>query len=200
MATSFEQVRNFSPKKMGRKPKWCLQNAREGFGIYTGHFSSAKADMLAQKKNGTLHPFNTLPKNVAVPVYLDTTAKAEHVEVYDKGVWYSDGKKVSAPKASTVFGWGECCDNVRVVKPVSAGFLPTKGWWQYGDKDARIGKLASFMRKEFPSYTSKKALGDYFGKYLKKSITEFQKRTGLYPDGCVGAKTYAKLKKFGFKA
>lgn len=199
MTTKFEQYRNFNPKKMGTKKGWCLANADAGFGIKTAKYASAKADMLAQKKNGTLHPYSTLPKNVAVPVYIDTTSQYEHIEVCDKGVWYSDGKKVSAPKASTVFGWGELCDGVRVVKAVSAGFLPTRGWWEEGDKDERIGKLASFMYKTFPKYTSKKALGDYFGKYLKKSITEFQKRTNLYPDGCVGEQTYDKLKKYGFK-
>lgn len=197
--TKFEQYRNFNIKSMGKLKGYCLQNCRQGFGIKTGKYVSAKADMLAQKKNGTLHPYSTLPKNVAVPVYIDTSSKYEHVEVCDKGVWYSDGKKVSAPKASTVFGWGELCDGVRVVKAVSAGFLPTRGWWEEGDKDERIGRLASFMRKTFPAYTSKKALSDTFNKYLKKSITEFQKRTGLYPDGCVGEKTYNKLKKYGFK-
>lgn len=195
----YEQVLTFNPSKMGKVKGYCEQNARQGFGIRTGHFPSAKADMLAQKKNGTLHPFNTLPKNVAVPVYIDTSSKYEHVEVYDKGIWWSDGKKVNGPKASTVFGWGEFCDNVRVVKVASAKFLPTRGWWQEGDNDERIGKLASFMYKNFPKYTSKKALGNYFGKFLRSSIVQFQKRTGIYPDGCVGEKTYAKLKQYGFK-
>lgn len=197
MAT-YEQVREFSIKKMGTKKGWCEQNTRQGFGINTGHYPSAKADMLAQKKGGTLHSFSTLPKNVAVPVYLNT-GEYGHAEVCDKGVWYSDGKKTSAPKSSIVAGWGELCDNVRVVKVASSTFLPTRGWWQQGDCDARIGQLASFMYKTFPAYTNKKALGNYYGFYIKKAITEFQKRTGLYPDGCVGAKTYAKLKEYGFK-
>lgn len=200
MASKFEQYRDFNPKQMGKKKGWCLANCREGYGIHTGKYSSAKADMLAQKKNGTLHAYNTLPKNVAVPVYIDTSSQYEHVEVCDKGVWYSDGKKVSAPKASTVFGWGELCDGVRVVKAVSAGFLPTRGWWQMGDNDERIGKLSAFMYKNFPKYTSKKAVGNYFGKYLRSSIVQFQKRTNLNPDGYVGEQTYNKLKKFGFKA
>ena len=55
------------------------------------------------------------------------------------------------------------------------------------------------MFRTFPKYTSRKALGSYYGQYIKKSITEFQRRTGLYPDGCVGKITYAKLKEYGFK-
>lgn len=79
------------------------------------------------------------------------------------------------------------------------GFLPARGYWKRGDNDARIGKLASFMRKEFPAYTPAAALGNYFGKNLEASIKQFQKRTKLKADGCVGPLTYDKLKAFGFK-
>ena len=55
------------------------------------------------------------------------------------------------------------------------------------------------MYHTFPAYTSSKALGNYYGKYIKASITEFQKRTGLEADGNTGPITLAKLKEFGFK-
>ena len=110
---SWQQVKPFNPAKMGTKSGWCLQNARLGFGINKGTFPSAKADMESQKKNGTLHAGDP-PANVAVPVYVDTPSVNEHVEVYDKGVYYSDGKKIGKP--SKTFGWGELCDGVRVVK------------------------------------------------------------------------------------
>lgn len=196
---SYEQVRAFYPKEMGTQKGWCLKNCRIGFRIYTGKFASAKADMLSQKKNGTLHPMSTLPSNCAVPVYLDVASQYEHVEVYDKGTWYSDSKKVKAPNYSTCFGWGELCDGTRVVKLANNDkFLPAKGYWKEGDQDVRIGKLATFMYKNFPAYTSKKALGNLYGPYIKCAITEFQKRTGLYPDGIVGKNTYNKLKEYGF--
>lgn len=88
--------------------------------------------------------------------------------------------------------------------PKDSGFFPTKGYWGYGDNDERVGKIASFMYKTFPSYTRKEALGNYFGNNLKASITEFQKRCkqeGLYndiADGNVGNKTYKCLQHFGF--
>lgn len=77
-------------------------------------------------------------------------------------------------------------------------FLPSRGHWQRGDTDARIGRLATFLRKYFPAYTPAAALGNYFGPNLEKSVKEFQRRSGLVADGCVGPKTLAKLKSNGF--
>lgn len=118
---SYIQVRKFNPSKMGTRDGWCLMNTRLGFDIKSGRFASAKADMESQRANGTLHPLSTIPNNCAVPVYLDTSSPFEHVEVCVNGkTWYSDGKKVNPPAKSTVFGWGELCDGVRVVKVETA--------------------------------------------------------------------------------
>lgn len=114
---SYIQVKTFNPSRMGKRDGWCLMNVRLGFGITSGKFSSAKADMESQRANGTLHPISTLPTNCTVPVYLNTTSPYEHVEVCVNGkTWYSDGKIVKAPAKSIIFGWGELCDGVRVVK------------------------------------------------------------------------------------
>lgn len=117
---AWEQVKNFNIRSMGTRAGWCLMNCRLGFGINRGTFASAKADMESQRKNGTLHPLSTLPKNVAVPIYIDTSSPYEHVIVSDKGIYYSDGKKLSSLNGLKVFGWGELCDGVRVVKQASA--------------------------------------------------------------------------------
>lgn len=78
-------------------------------------------------------------------------------------------------------------------------FLPSRGYFKKGDNHENVGKIASFMRKVFPSYTSEKALGNYYGDNLIKAVKEFQKRTGLEPDGYFGPLTLAKLEEFGFK-
>ena len=78
-------------------------------------------------------------------------------------------------------------------------FLGAKGFYKRGDKCANIGKISAFMRTNFPIYTDKKALGTTYGPYLEASIREFQKRTGLDPDGMFGPKTLAELEKYGFK-
>ena len=199
---AYKQIKAFNPAKMGRRKGLCLQNARLGFGIGPKYLT-AKLDMLAQKKAGTLHS-GVPPINVSVPVYCDTSALAEHVVVWHKGKVYSDGVlQKNGLTGFKSFGWGELCDGTRVVEWTKdsggTGFLPARGYWKPGDYDARIGQMAAFMRKTFPSYTSQAALGNYFGPNLERAIREFQKRTGLEQDGNVGPKTYAKLKSFGFK-
>lgn len=198
---NYEQLKPFYPKDMGTKKGWCLQNVAKGFHIYPSPnpSGSAVADMNTNKRKGTLHSgVRDIPTNCAVPVYQDTLSKNEHILVYDKGVWYSDGKKVNKP--GNIFGWGEWCNGYQIVKKGAAkGFLPAKGYWARYDKDERVAKLSTFMYKTFPAYTNKKALGNVYGDYLWKSIKQFQKNVGLYPDGCVGKLTYAQLQKYGFR-
>ena len=193
---AYEQVKQFFPSEMGTQKGWCLKNCRIGYRIYTGHYASAKTAMQAGKKNGTYHD-GMPPNNVAVPVYTQTSSPNGHVMVYDKGTWWSDGKKVKQP---SVLGWDEMCDGVRVVQQFSGqGFLPAKGYWARYDKDDRVARLATFMRTNFPAYTPKSALGPVYGDNLWKSIKEFQRRTGIYPDGNTGPITYKKLQEYGFK-
>ena len=191
----YEQERSFYPSEMGKEKGWCLKNCRLGFRIYVGHYASAKSAMQAGKVNGTYH--DGMPdSNIAVPVYVQSSSKNGHVVVCDKGVWWEDGRKINKPN---ILGWDEMMDGVIVVHYATEKFLPAKGYWARYDKDKRVDKLSVFMYKTFPAYTNKKALGPLYGDYLWKSIKEFQRRTGLYPDGCTGPATYAKLKEFGFK-
>ena len=84
-------------------------------------------------------------------------------------------------------------------KQETSNFLGKRGYFKYGDVHENIGKIATFMRKKFPKYTSKEALGNKLGPNLQKAIKEFQKRTGLESDGNIGPLTLAKLKEYGFK-
>lgn len=83
--------------------------------------------------------------------------------------------------------------------PKTDSFLPARGYFKRGDNNANVGKIASFMRATFPSYTSSKALGNLYGPNLIASIKEFQRRTGLVADGCTGPKTLAKMFEYGFR-
>lgn len=112
---AWKQVKNFNINQMGKQAGLCLKNVRLGFGI-APKYESAKADMEANKAAGTLHDISTLPTNVAVPVYLDTSSPYEHIIVADHGTFYSDGKKLTSLNGFKVFGWGETCNGVRVVE------------------------------------------------------------------------------------
>lgn len=196
---AYKQIRSFNPSKMGKVKGMCLKNVRLGFGITTGQYASAKADMEAQRKNGTLHA-GTPPTSIACAVYCDTASSAEHVVAWDRGTVYEDGyKRANGLNGLKLFGWGELCDGRRVVEITSEGFFPPKGYWKPGDTDPRIGRMAAFMRSTFPAYTPASALGNYYGPNLTKAIREFQRRCGLVQDGCTGPLTYAKLQSFGFK-
>lgn len=84
-------------------------------------------------------------------------------------------------------------------------FFGGLGYFKDGDRHSNIGKIAEFMRKTFPAYTKKEALGDYYGPYIKASIKEFQERAkkeGNYDstiDGYTGPITLESLKKYGFQ-
>ena len=116
------QLLLFDLSHMGTTQGMCLQNTRLGFGIQTGHFPSARADMESQIANGTLHE-GTPPSDISVPIYYanyDFTPDG-HVAVWDHGRIYSDGTEYPsiASVASNYMGWGELCDNTRVVSPAS---------------------------------------------------------------------------------
>lgn len=81
----------------------------------------------------------------------------------------------------------------------SVSFFSTKGYFAKGDTAPQVGKIAEFMRRVFPAYTDKKALGNTLGPYLTASIKEFQRRTGLATDGNINQATVDMLKKHGFK-
>ena len=82
-------------------------------------------------------------------------------------------------------------------------FLPARGYFKKGDRSKEVGEICDFFAKTFPAYFSKKELknlpGNYFGPILEKGVKEFQRRTGLEKDGCIGPITLDKMTKYGFK-
>ena len=118
----WEQVKRFDIKKMGTKKGYCLQNVRLGFGI-APKYASAKLDMEANRRAGTLHGMSSIPNNVSVPVYMDTSSKYEHIIVCHNGNYYSDGKRLTSIRGIKFFGLCETCNGVRVVKEIKgAGY------------------------------------------------------------------------------
>ena len=138
---SWQQVRAFDLSKMGTQPNMCLRNVRLSFDI-PPKYVDAKEAMLANKNAGTLHDISTLPTNVAVPVFVDSPSVYEHIEVSDKGTFYSDGKKLNNPMSQKFFGWGETLNDVRIVEYVKEPEPtpeptpePDKIWYTYKQGD-----------------------------------------------------------------
>ncbi|MBR5544900.1 MAG: M23 family metallopeptidase [Clostridia bacterium] len=84
-------------------------------------------------------------------------------------------------------------------------FLPARGYFKKGDKGENVAKINDFYYEVFPAYAkalnrkAKNVLGEYFGENTVAWTKEFQKRTGLEADGCIGKLTLTELKKYGFK-
>ena len=138
---SWKQVIPFDLSKMGTTPNMCLRNVRLAFGI-PPKYIDAKAAMIANRDAGTLHDISTLPKDVAVPVFIDSPSVNEHVEVSDKGTFYSDGKKLQNPMNQKFFGWGETLNDERIVEFVedpkpepTPTPEPEKVWYTYKQGD-----------------------------------------------------------------
>lgn len=84
-------------------------------------------------------------------------------------------------------------------------FLPARGYFKKGDKGKNVEKINLFWYEMFPAYANilkrnaKNVLGPLFGENTEAWTKEFQKRTGLEPDGCIGPLTLGKMGQFGFK-
>lgn len=107
----YKQLIKFTLKNMGTTKNFCLRNVRQGFGI-APKYANAKQAMNENLKNNTLHTLNDIPNDCAVPVFTATGIWG-HVMVYNKGTYYSDGKKTSKPDST--YRWGEMLNGKRVV-------------------------------------------------------------------------------------
>ena len=111
---SWVQKKEFHLNWMGTKKNYCLKNVRQGYGI-GAKYADAKDAMAENARKGALHSLDSIPTNVAVPVYTNKApyTKWGHVLVCDHGKYYEDGKKVNKPNKN--FSWGEWINGVHVV-------------------------------------------------------------------------------------
>lgn len=96
--------------------------------------------------------------------------------------------------------------NIEYIEPVKDdNFFPSKGYFKKGDSGKNIERINDFYYKVFPTYAEtlkrdkEDVKGGYFGENTEAWTKEFQRRTGLEQDGCIGPITLAMMKKFGFK-
>lgn len=86
-----------------------------------------------------------------------------------------------------------------VQKPTTVdSSLHSRGYWKYGDKNAKLGEIAQFLYSN--GYANKQALGNTFGPNLLAGVKNFQSKNNLEADGNIGPLTLAKLREKGFEA
>ena len=145
----WKQVRSFNLKQMGTTKNLCLRNVRLAYDI-PPKFANAKLAMNENKKRGTLHSLTSIPKECAVPVFTDKGVFG-HVEVCDRGIWYSDGKRVKKPDDS--YQWGEFLNGVRIVSwssstTIKVGDTVIVNGQGTGNSKGGGGKTKSFKNKK----------------------------------------------------
>lgn len=113
-------------------------------------------------------------------------------------------------KAACKAGYSVFDSKGKVVYSVSvptktSTFLPSRGYFKKGDKGKNVEKINNFYYNAFPAYAAvlkrnkENVKGNLFGENTEAWTKEFQRRTGLEPDGFIGKITLAELKKYGFK-
>lgn len=84
-------------------------------------------------------------------------------------------------------------------------FLPSRGYFKYGDKGSNVSKINDFYYRVFPGYAKvlkrnkDNVKGNLFGDNTRAWTKEFQRRKGLTPDGCIGPITLNALVDEGFR-
>lgn len=76
-----------------------------------------------------------------------------------------------------------------------------------GDKGVEVSQIQAFLRANFPAYRhdvrvdrgSLLVVDGDFGNQTEAWVKEFQSRCGLVEDGIVGPKTFAMMRKYGYK-
>ena len=125
----YKQVKPFDQSKGGKKPGYCLQNTRLGYGIAPKYDNAAQA-----WKSTEQHKDRNVPQGVDVPLYYDYGSE-DHVnvrlangKVWSDGNLYASIEDYEAKKAPRFLGWGESVNGVRVIeyvpdppKPQAAG-------------------------------------------------------------------------------
>lgn len=72
--------------------------------------------------------------------------------------------------------------------------LPSRGYFQKGDKGVNVCRLQEFLKWYDPTYLPKYGADGDFGNETKTAVISFQSREGLKTDGLFGKKSLAKAK------
>ena len=106
--------------------------------------------------------------------------------------------RVKASPAWVNAAWLKVVSQPRV--PTATSSYPVL---RYGSKGTLVARLQTFAMRAFPAYAGSirytGGADGSFGRGTEDWVEEFQRRSGLVPDGSVGPRTWAELGKYGFK-
>lgn len=171
----WKQIKHFTLDYMGSMPNWCLMNTRLAFGIDRGFYASAMQDMQTQIRKGTFH-YGEPPKDIECAIYYTSTVPEGHVAVWSFGKIYSDGKRIKLNDYAGFQGWGEFCDNERIVMSVANDLDKYSDvelayrviYGKYGNNQARKDALGSRYDAVQKIVTDTLKYSEKFYKVVKK--------------------------------
>lgn len=67
------------------------------------------------------------------------------------------------------------------------------GWLGRGTQGPKVARMQVALKKGYPAYAKNIATDGDFGPFTESVVKEFQRRSGLTPDGLAGPKMFAKL-------
>lgn len=161
-----KQIIPFNQAKAGKKPLFCLQNVRLGFGI-----AAKYPNAITAWNNTEQHKNREVPEGLDVPLYYSWKVDGHiNVRLADGRVW-SDGniyKSIAdyeAKSAPVFLGWGESVNNVKVIGEKMQPITSTD----------RVRKIAL-------EYTIDNIPNNILQKYVDDKTTELSLRQQLAAD------------------
>lgn len=205
----------FALSKVGTSvtPGWCLANVQYWLDVKTAYPPTATAAW-----NGAAHKHTDhAPLGAVVPVWFKSANPAGHValRIHDGTVVTVNGSHVSrfaSVEAMAGFGpymgWAEDIAGSTIWTPPptpAPAPAPSGIVLSIGSKGQHVVNFQTGMRRIFPAYAKESnvkrgqliSVDGVYGAQSAEWARIFQTKTGLSPDGVVGANTIPKLASYG---
>jgi hypothetical protein len=100
---------------------------------------------------------------------------------------------VASPACEATTEWVLGPGGAPPAGPPAVGGGGVVGVLQKGSRGPAVRRLQEILTSRYPAYARWSPVTEYFGDQTRAAVIEFQRRSGLTPDGIVGPKTRAAL-------